>query len=29
MRDKSRQGLLDADLVSEFVGMLRERRNVA
>jgi len=29
MRDKARQGLLDADLVSEFVGMLRERRNVA
>ncbi len=29
MHEKARQGLLDGDLVSEFLGMLREQRNVA
>jgi putative two-component system response regulator len=29
MLEKARQGLLDADLVNEFFGMLREQRNVA
>src|SRR5271156_6024451 len=29
MREKTRQGLLDGDLVNEFFGMLLEQRNVA
>jgi putative two-component system response regulator len=29
MREKARLGLLDAELVSEFFGMLLEKRNVA
>jgi putative two-component system response regulator len=29
MRDKARQGLLDGDLVNEFLDLLVEKRNVA